>query len=146
MIEENINAIGSLKIELFNDLGVLVQEHLLKNLVVTVGKNWITSRMGGNTASIMTHMNLGTGATAPALTDTDLVTPLTRTLLQSSVITDNTVSHVCTFAPGINTGAITEAGIFNAVTGGTMLNRTTFAVVNKSAADTIVITWNITIS
>lgn len=146
MIEENINAIGSLKIELFNELGILVQEYLVKNLVVSTGKNWIVSRMGGNTSGIMSHMNLGTGTTVPAVTDIDLVAPLTRTLLQSSVITDNTISHVCNFGPGVNTGAITEAGIFNAATAGTMLNRTTFAVVNKSIADTVIITWNITIS
>ena len=44
------------------------------------------------------------------------------------------------------TGAITEAGIFNASTGGDMFARTKFAVVNKGAADSMTITWTITVS
>jgi hypothetical protein len=47
---------------------------------------------------------------------------------------------------GVGTGAISEAGIFNASSGGTMLCRTVFPVVNKQASDTIAITWTITIS
>ena len=42
--------------------------------------------------------------------------------------------------------AIKEAGIFNAATGGTMLARTTFAVINKGTDDTVSISWTITVS
>ena len=38
------------------------------------------------------------------------------------------------------------AGIFTAVTSGTMLARTVFAVVNKGASDSMTISWDITIS
>jgi len=41
---------------------------------------------------------------------------------------------------------LTEAGIFNASTSGNMLCRTKFDVVNKSATDTLAITWVVTIS
>lgn len=69
----------------------------------------------------------------------------------------NTITYACTFAPGTGTGAIVEAGIFNdsspshtetvsGLVGGVMLCRTTFAVVNKGADDTMSITWTVTIS
>ena len=44
------------------------------------------------------------------------------------------------------TGAVTEAGIFNAGSGGTMLCRTTFPAVNKASGDSIAITWVVTVS
>ena len=50
------------------------------------------------------------------------------------------------FAAGSGTGAITEAGVFNASSGGTMLCRTVFSVVNKGADDSMTITWTITVS
>jgi hypothetical protein len=41
---------------------------------------------------------------------------------------------------------VVEAAIFNAASAGTMLCRTTFAVVNKGANDGMSITWTITVS
>ena len=54
--------------------------------------------------------------------------------------------YVASFEAGDATGAVTEAGLFNAVTGGDMLCRTVFAVVNKAADDTMTVTWTITVS
>ena len=51
-----------------------------------------------------------------------------------------------TITVAAGTGAVTEAGIFNASSGGTMLCRTVFAVVNKGADDGMSITWQITVS
>jgi flavin-dependent dehydrogenase len=56
------------------------------------------------------------------------------------------VTHTSTFEAGDATGAITEAGIFNAASGGQMLARTVFPAVNKSSTDTLAITWVVTIS
>ena len=44
------------------------------------------------------------------------------------------------------TGAITEAGILNAASAGTLLCRTVFSVINKGASDSMTVTWTITIS
>jgi hypothetical protein len=41
---------------------------------------------------------------------------------------------------------VTEAGIFNALTGGDMLCRTVFPVVNKGADDTMSVTWTVTLN
>ena len=50
------------------------------------------------------------------------------------------------FAPGIGTGSITEAGIFNAASSGTMLSRTVFDPVNKTSSDQLSIIWTINLS
>lgn len=51
---------------------------------------------------------------------------------------------VGTFGPGNAVGAITEAGVFTASSGGTMLARQVFAVINKDSDDSLEITWEIT--
>ena len=56
------------------------------------------------------------------------------------------VTYICAFSAGEGTGALTEAGVFNAASSGTMLCRTEFAVVNKGAADSMTITWTVTVS
>ena len=95
----------------------------------------------------MTHMAVGTGSTAAAAGNTALETQLgSRVALTSTTVTSNSTAYVATFGAGVGTGALTEAGIFNASTSGTMLCRTLFAVINKGAADTMTITWTITIS
>ena len=140
MINDNLALTGALTIEVNNEV---VQE--THNLVVTAGKNWVADRMN-NVNTVMTHMAVGTGTTAAAAGDTALGTQLDRNTLTSTTVANNTIEYACTWAAGDGTGAITEAGIFDAATGGDMLARTVFSVVNKGAADSMTITWTITVS
>jgi hypothetical protein len=116
--------------------------------VVTVGKGFIASRMKDATATAMTHMEVGTGTTAAAVGDTALQTAVasSRVTLTSTTVTTNNVAYVATFPAGTGTGALTEAGLFNASSAGTMLCRTVFSVINKGAADTLGITWTVTVN
>jgi hypothetical protein len=103
--------------------------------------------MKDTTDAAMSHMAVGSGTTAAAAGDTALETQIgSRVSLTSTTVTSNAVAYVATFAAGTGTGAITEAGIFNADTSGTMLCRTVFSVVNKGADDTLQITWTITLN
>ena len=140
MINDNLTLTGALTISL-ND--VVVQE--TNNLVVTAGKNWVADRMN-DANTVMTHMALGTSTTAAAAGQTALVAELDRNGLTSTTVSTNTVAYGCTWAAGDGTGAITEAGLFDAASTGDMLARTVFSVVNKGASDSITITWTITIS
>ena len=88
----------------------------------------------------------GVARTAAAAGQTALVTEAARQSLTSTTVSSNTVEYVAAFAAGTGTGAITEAGVLNAASGGTMLCRTVFSVVNKGASDSMTITWTITIS
>lgn len=145
--QENLAMKGELTIDRYDITGHLVEKRKIPNLVVTAGKALMISRLLGTTDSVMTHMGVGTGVTSPVVGNTALETALgARIALTSATQTSNSVTYVGTFGAGVSTGAITEAGIFNALTSGTMLCRTVFPVVNKAAGDSIVITWNVTIS
>jgi hypothetical protein len=140
MINDNFALTGALTIAVNNEV---VQE--TNNLVVTAGKNWVADRMN-NANTVMTHMAIGTGTTAAAAGNTALGTQLDRNTLTSTTVTNNTIEYACTWAAGDGTGAITEAGIFDASTGGDMLARTVFSVVNKGADDSMTLTWTLTVS
>ena len=141
MINDGLKMKGRLTIALNDEV---VQE--VDNLVVTTGKNYVASRMKDATATAMSHMAIGTGSTAAAAGDTALGSEAARTALTSTTVTNNEVAYVDTFAAGTGTGAITEAGLFNASSAGTMLCRTVFSVVNKGADDSMTITWTVTVS
>ena len=141
MINDNLILKGRLNIALN---GKTVQE--VDNLVVTVGKNFVPSRMAANSATVMSHMAIGSGTNNPAASDTTLQTELGRVSLTSGASSTNTVVYIATFAAGTGTGAVTEAGTLNASSGGTLLCRTEFSVVNKGSADSMTITWTITVS
>ena len=140
MIHDDLKLTGALTIALNDEI---VQE--TENLVVTAGKNWVADRMN-NANTVMTHMAVGTGTNAAAAGDTTLQTENDRNALTSTTVTDNAVAYVATWAAGDATAALTEAGIFDAASSGDMLARTVFSVVNKGAADSMTITWTITVS
>ena len=144
--QDQLKASGALRVVLTGPNGEIKEEHEFKNLVVTVGKNFVASRMVGTAANVMSHMAIGSDSTAPAAGNTALGGELGRVALVSSSATANVVTYAATFPAGTGTGAVVEAGIFNAGTAGVMLCRTTFAVVNKGAADDMSVTWTVTIS
>jgi hypothetical protein len=147
-VTEELKATGLVKIVQTNASGELVKEFNVPNLVVTTGKNHIASKIAATTNSpaAMTHMAIGTGTSTPGASDTALGTQTGRVSLSGSVVSTNTITYTATFPAGTGDGAITEAGVFNASSGGTMLCRTTFPVVNKASGDTIAITWVVTVS
>ena len=145
MINDGFNITGRLQIELN---GEVVRD--IDNLVVNAGKAFVAASMlktTSNSPVAMTHMGIGSGVTNPAVADTALETQLgSRVALATPSVSGAVVTYVATFAAGASTGAVTEAGIFNASSGQTMLCRTEFAVVNKGSADAITITWTVTVS
>jgi hypothetical protein len=140
-----LTAKGTLGIVLTDETGNLKQELNVTNLVVDTGLAYIASRMKDTSATAMSHMAIGSGTNDPAASDTALQTSLGRVALTSTTVTNNSVAYVASFPAGTGTGAVTEAGIFNASSGGTMLCRTEFAVINKAAGDSMTITWTVTV-
>lgn len=141
MIKDDLSLKGKLTIAVN---GQTVRE--VPNLVVTAGKEFVASRMAGVSSDEMSHMAIGTSSTSPAAADITLGTEAARVTLTSTTVTNANVVYVASFPAGTGTGAIVEAGLFNAASGGDMLCRTTFAVVNKGANDSITITWTVTVS
>ena len=140
-IQDNLKMKGRLQVSLN---GEVVRD--IDNLVVTAGKGYVASRMKDASATAMSHMAIGSGTTAAAAGNTALGTELGRVSLTSTTVSSNVVTYVATFAAGTGTGAVTEAGILTASSGGTMLCRTVFSVVNKGSADSMTITWTVTVS
>ena len=146
MIQDSIKLTGELRITVTNPKGNVKHEVVVPNLVVTAGKNLIASRLKDTTDAAMSHMAIGTGSTAAAAGDTTLGTEAGRVALTSTTVTANAVAYVATFGAGTGSGAITEAGLFNASSSGDMLCRTVFSCINKGAGDTIGITWTVTVN
>ena len=145
---ETTKATGKVNIVVKDENGKLKEEFTVPNLVVTTGLNFIASRMEGVDDAIMSHMAVGTDNTAAAGGDTALGSEVAgaRVALTDGVASGGDMVYTATFPAGTGTAALTEAGIFNASSAGTMLCRTVFAVINKGAADTMTVTWTITIS
>jgi hypothetical protein len=149
MPHDTLKITGKVDLVLRGPDGKIKKKMSLKNLVVTAGKVFIAASMAKttvNTPAAMTHMAVGTNNTAPVVGDTTLNTELARVALASATPASATIVYVATFPAGTGTGALVEAGIFNATPAGTMLCRTIFSVINKAAGDSLTITWTITIS
>lgn len=146
--QENIKATGHIKFELFDETGALKETKEIKNVVVTAGKNflatWLTA--ASQAGKFMEYIGLGTGTNAANASDTTLQTELSTRSAGTLTPTSNVWQNIASFGPGVDTGAITESGIFSASTSGTMFARQTFAVINKGAGDTLQVTWQITFS
>lgn len=123
------------------------QLRAVANLVVDNGKYGIADQLLA-TPSIAkpSHMAIGTGTTTPVVGDTALQAEVgTRVAFSSKTRSNNVVTMIGSFGAGNGTGAITEAGILNASSGGSLYSRVTFAAINKGANDTLELTWTYTI-
>jgi hypothetical protein len=132
--------------------GVLVEER--DNVITTVGKNALASLLNSASAgtSVVTHMGFGTSTTAVATVDTSLGTELVgngyaRVAVTRSNPSGNVIQYVATLTGVTSNPTIQEAGLFSAVTGGTLFaHQLTGAVNLASASDSLQITWQVTFS
>jgi hypothetical protein len=143
---DSVKATGQVSIDIFGPNGELKEKAYIPNLVVAVGRAYIASRMKDDSSTAMSHMAVGTGAVAADAADTTLGTEANRQLILSTIVASNVVTYTAEYAAGQGTGALTEAGIFNASSAGTMLCRTVFDVINKAVDDSMTITWTVTLS
>lgn len=140
-MNEVINMVGEVEVLLNGEVALEK-----KNLIVQVGKNFLANAIINSSTSPFVGMAIGTGTTPAATSDTTLETELVRAAFTTSSVSTNVVSLSNTYAAGVGTGAVTEAGIFtNATSGGTMLSHVVFSAVNKGTLDTLTINWTITV-
>jgi hypothetical protein len=147
-MEEQVKLTGRVNYKLFDESGALKDERDVNNVVVTVGKNYLAAWLIAATQSgyFMQYLALGTGTNAASASDTALQTELSTRVAGTLSSSTNVWQNQGTFGAGVNTGAITEAGIFSASSAGTMLARQTFSVINKAAGDSLQVTWQVTLS
>ncbi len=113
-------------------------------MITTAGKNFLADQITQESSAAMTHMAIGTGATAEQLAVTTLQAEVARVALTSKTSSSNIASFVATFPAGTGTGTITEVAILNASSNGTMLLRKTFGAITKSAGASLTLTIQIT--
>jgi hypothetical protein len=147
-MNENMKVTGAFVVELFDKDGNLKERRDVKNVVTTAGKTYLAAWLAANSQAgkFMSYLGLGTGTNAADASDTTLQTELSTRVLGTLSSSTHVWINIATFGAGVNTGAITEAGVFSASSSGTMLSRQTFAVVNKGASDSLTLTWNIILS
>ena len=148
MIVDDLNLKGRLTVNLIAADGTTKETQEIPNLVVTTGKTFVASRMAGTSATVMSHMAIGTSSTAAAVGNTTLGSEVARVALASTTATNNDIVYVATFPAGTpsSSAGVVEAAIFNASSNGTMLCRTVFSIINKASTDSLSITWTITAS
>lgn len=132
------------------DLGVIS-----KRVVTTAGVNFVRDDFnggaGGADVSLINFHDSGTGTTAEAIGDTDLITPAGPTTratgVQSAPATKQYRSTgVITYA---SPAAITEHGIFNQAArgaGSVLFDRSVFAAINVGVGDSIQFVYTLTIA
>ena len=119
------------------------------NTITALHDCLVADRLAGGSDTLITHGKLGTGSGQEA-SDTDLDTPCSgaRTaidsLTQGTGGDDNDAIVVVTFGAGVDTGTITEAGLFTHLSNAVMQCYDDSLNVTKGADDTLEITWTIT--
>lgn len=140
-----IRADCNVSIVLRDSLGYVKERRFIHNTVPANGLAHVADQLSSAPGqAAMGWMAVGTGTPSATL----LGIELDRNALTSRTDATNVVTYVGDWAAGDGTGALTEAGIFNVVTAATitMLCSASFAAVNKLAADTLKITWALTLS
>ena len=139
---------GTLILNKFNKDGILVESRRKDNIIVNGGFDYICNSIGlASPPSAMGYVAIGTSSTAAVATQTSLVSELIRgEAVYSHTAGTKVMSFTTTFEAGVGTGAITEAGVFNASSAGVMLDRVVFSVINKGVDDTLTSTFQFTLS
>lgn len=143
---------GKVKIELRDEKGNLKELREFDNTFMNTGNAHVADQLAAVPGeAAMGYMAIGISSTTKVVSDTTLNSELDRNALaggypqQQSGGDDNDVKYKANWAAGDGTGAITEAGIFNSSSVGSMLCGSTFSVINKGATDTLEIEWTITV-
>jgi len=135
-----------------NAAGKIVGARIVHNLITSAGKAGIASRINGSgSEAAFTYLAVGVGTTAAAVGDTTLQTEITDSGLArvnatasrvTTSVTNDTARLTTTFTV-TGTKAVTEAGILNAASVGTLLSRQVFTAVNVINGDSLQLTYSV---
>ncbi len=153
---ESLRLRGEIELVLYDSSGRVKRRVKLGNLVVNVGKAKVAGLINGVVSGPFTYVAIGDGSatspgtcTSPSATDTALgheVMRVSATVGRTTTsVTNDTATWDATFTFTASY-SICEAGIFDASTGGTMLARQTFPVLNVVSGDRLTISWRLQVS
>lgn len=118
-----------------------------KNLITNNGYDFACDVLANNNQpGDLTHIAIGTGATAAANADSRLQTEVARvTAAYEHQAGTKVFTMTANVAAGTGTGRLREAGLLNAAAAGILFNRLAFPEVNKEAADSLNVQMTITL-
>jgi len=146
-MNDEIKLNGHISIRHIRD-GEVIDTREVKNLIVDSGKALIITGLCSGISTQFTYIGVGTGTTAAVTGNTTLeieVPAISRAAITATSST-NVASFIATWNNVSTSKNITEAGIFNASSSGTMLSRQVFDPVILAATDSLAITWTITLN
>lgn len=144
-LEERIKLRGHIHIVCRDKDGHLKHELEMDNLITTAGKSVVAALLNGEANNKFDYIALGTGTTAAAIGDTTLQTETHRGQDASTSRSTNVLTVDKLFTMG-GSFTISEAGLLNAASTGTLLARQVFTGLPLVSGDTLTLTWTITAS
>jgi hypothetical protein len=145
--KDNYKLKVNVKFQLFDENGNLKTTRRLHNAKTNNALYGLLDQLLDTpTLAKVGYMELGTDT--PTATLLGAYIPGSRTAITKTRIL-NVVTITCTFAPGVGTGNITEAALFDVVTENTVnmwASGTDFTMIPKTATDALIATWTLTLN
>jgi len=151
-IKENLKMKGLISIEVKDKKGKLKEKRDVTNTITNVSLAEVTGLMGNvGSKTAFTYLAVGTGTDAAAAGDTTLQTEITDSGLARSAATvsqetttqtDDTLQLLKAWTAS-GSKAVTECGILNAGSTGTLLGHQVFAALNVISGDVITLTYQV---
>lgn len=146
MPAESFGIKGRVQVRLYGPDGKLKLLREGPNTVTALGDAHVADQMSDQGNAAMSHMAIGAGTPSATALGSELGRVALDSTTQGTGGDDNDVVYVATFPAGTGTGTVTEGGIFNDASAGTMFvsNTSAFASIPKGAGDSLVVTWTVT--
>lgn len=144
--------VGKARIRVYRD-GALILDSPDPNLITNVGVAGLASLLNGESSSAFNYIALGEGTSPADVDDVALETEVTfgggsralgTTSMATTTLTDDTAEIEATFNITADVD-LTEIGLFNASSGGTLAARRVFSEVSLGNGDTVIVTWSLTV-
>jgi hypothetical protein len=121
-----------------------VDQYLVRNAFTDGGLGYLAARAAGEAVDVISHMALGEGDTPEDGTSTTLEAEIAGSRVAVSITgTGPSRIYTAVFGETVGNGAITEAGLFNAATGGLLTNRAVFGVKTKVPGEIMTFVWTL---
>jgi hypothetical protein len=123
-----------------------------RNLIVNAGRAAITNGLIGSTTAYPNYLELGTGTTTVAASDTALVTPSTATwkaIAAKTLYSTYIASFDTTYVTSQANGTFSEIGIFagaNATANSGSLFARALIAITKTSSMTLTVNWRIQVA
>ena len=148
---EGIRLRGALRMQLTDLKGVLLEERIINNLLVTAGRAWVLGQLetvNQATAQTISYLAIGSSTVAPTTADTALGNEVTRLNILTFVtggLTNNPPSWQAqvSFATNLANTTLAECGLFNSSTTGTLVGHATFTSFVKATSNVLNISYTI---